>query len=145
VLSWSNAKYKLTLGVGSLAIVGMLAELWKDVLPFWVVLTIALLPLVGFVFCHPGELPAWFVRIAHVVSSIWYVMVAAGLFIALATMDKPLPQGWPVYPLCAAIGAIPCGIVLYRAACGNYPPPVDLNQNDAEAGAAADGGRDAAS
>src|SRR5262245_42433889 len=111
VLSWSNAKYKLTLGVGSLAIAGMLSELWREVLPVWVALAIALLPLVVFVFVHPGELPTRVVRIAHVAASIWYAVVAVGLLVALATV-QPLPRGWPVYPLFVAIGAVPCGFVL---------------------------------
>jgi hypothetical protein len=145
VLSWSNAKYKLTLGVGSIAIVGMLAELWKGVLSFWLVLPIALLPLVAFVFCHPSELPAWFVRIAHVGGSIWYMVVATGLLIVLATNDKPLPRGWPVYPLFVMIGAFPCGVVLYRAASGKYPPPEALDQANADPKAAAEGGRETGS
>lgn len=121
VLSWSNAKYKLTLGLGCLAIAGMLSELWPDVLPVWVAVAIALLPLVIFVFIHPGELPVRLVRVAHVVASVWYTVVAVGLLIALATI-QPLPRGWPVYPLFVIIGLVPCGIVLYRAALGWYQP-----------------------
>lgn len=69
MLSWSNTKFKLTLGAGTLAVTGMLSELWWDVLPVWVALGIALLPLVVFVFVHPGELPARLVRIAHIPTS----------------------------------------------------------------------------
>lgn len=121
MLSWSNTKYKLTLGVGTLAVTGMLSELWRDELPVWVALTIALLPIVVFVFVHPGELPDRVVRIAHVAASVWYVVVAVGLLVALPTA-KALPSGWPVYPLFVAVGAVPCGIVLYRAAHGRYQP-----------------------
>ena len=142
VLSWSNAKYKLTLGVGSLAIAGMLAELWGDVLPVWMALVIALVPPVVFVFVHPGELPARFVGLAHTAASIWYVVVAIGLVVALATTAKPLPRGWPVYPVFVAIGAVPCAIVLYRWARGKYPPPVELEGDSAEPVASAEGGRD---
>ena len=117
MLSWSNAKYKLTLGVGSLAVAGMLSELWRDVLPVWVALAIALLPLVVFVFVHPDELPTRVVRVAHVAASVWYVVVAVGLLVTLA-LASPLPHAWPVYPLFVAVGAIPCGVVLYRAALG---------------------------
>ena len=122
MLSWSNAKYKLTLGVGSLAVAGMLSELWRDVMPVWAILTIALLPLVVFLFIHPGESPARVVRIAHIVAAVWFVVVAAGLLVALATI-QPLPRGWQVYPVFVAIGVVPCGIVLYRVARGRYRPP----------------------
>jgi sulfite exporter TauE/SafE len=137
VLSWSNAKYKLTVGVGSLAVAGMLSELWRDVLPVWVALAIALLPLVAFVFVHPGELPARVVRIAHVAASVWYAVVAVGLLVALTTV-RPLPRGWPIYPLFVAVGAVPCGIVLYRAARGRYQLPGTPEAADAEPGAAPD-------
>jgi sulfite exporter TauE/SafE len=140
VLSWSNAKYKLTLGVGCLAIGGMLAELWQHLLPLWVALVIVLLPVVVFVFVHPGELPTRLVRLAHAAASIWYVVVATGLLIALATRAKPLPRGWPVYPLGVAIGAVPCGIVLCRVARGRYPPPVESEGSSAEPDAAPDRG-----
>lgn len=122
MLSWSNAKYKLTLGVGSLAIAGMLSELVGDALPVWAIPVVGLLPLAVFVFVHPGELPARVVRVAHVAASLWYGVVAVGLMAATTTV-QPLPRGWPVYPLFVGVGAVPCGIVLYRAARGLYPPP----------------------
>ena len=131
MLSWSNAKYKLTLGFGSLAIAGMLSELWQDVLPVWVALAIALLPLLMFVFVHPGELPARVVCVAHVAASVWYAVVSLGLLVALATV-RPLPRAWPLYPLLVTIGAVPCCIVLYRAARGNYQAPSDSQAPDAE-------------
>jgi hypothetical protein len=125
MLSWSNAKYKLTLGVGTLAIAGMLSELWRDVIPIWLVVTIALVPLALFVFVHPGELPSRIVRVTHVIASVWYVLVACGLLVALAS-SQPLPRGWPIYPLFAAVGAVPCSIVLFRSAFGKYEPSDDL-------------------
>jgi hypothetical protein len=138
VLSWSNSGYKLTLGVGSLAIAGMLSELWRDVLPAWAALAIALVPLVMFVFTHPGELPVGIVLVAHVVGSVWYVVVAAGLLIVLLSRAGPLPRGWPVYPLCVVAGAIPCGTVLYRAARGKYQSPADSESGRAEQSEATD-------
>jgi len=137
MLSWSNTGYKLTLGVGSLAIVGMLSELWRDILPPWAALAIALLPLVMFVFIHPGEIPPRVVLVAHVVGSVWYVVVAAGLLIALSRAD-PLPRGWPVYPLGVVIGAVPCVTVLYRTARGRYQSPADSEGGGAEQSEVAD-------
>ena len=112
----------MTLGIGTLAFAAMLAELWRDVLSKWLMLAIVMPPVVVFLFVHPGELPERFVRIAHVAASLWYAVVALGLFIALLAL-RPLPEGWPVLPLFVAIGAVPCGIVLYRAAVGSYHRP----------------------
>ena len=140
MLSWSDTKYKFTIGVGTLAIAGMSSELWRDVLPIWVLLVLALPPLTVFVFVHPGELSARLVRIAHVAASVWYLVVGGGQLVALSTLH-PLPRGWQVYPPFVAVGAVPCGIVLYRAARGRYQPPDIPEVPEAEPGAAADRGR----
>ena len=137
MLSWSNTGYKLTLGVGSLTIAGMLSELWRDVLPAWAGLSIALLPFVLFVFVHPGELPTRIVGVAHVLAAAWYLVVAIGLAVLL-TVTKPLPRGWLVAPVFLAIGAMPCCIVLYRAARGRYQSLANSENEDAEQVAAAD-------
>jgi hypothetical protein len=131
VLSWSNTGYKLTLGVGSLVIAGMLSELWQDVLPAWAGVGIALLPVVLFVFVHPGELPARVVWVAHVLAAIWYLALAVGLAVLLAA-SKPLPRGWPVALLFLAMGAIPCGTVLYQVARGRYQSPEGSEKSHAE-------------
>ena len=119
-----------------MAVTGMLAELWQKTLPFLGILIIALTPLLLFVFADPDEIPIRFVRFAHTAGSIWYTTVAFGLLFVLAFTAKPLPRGWPVYPLFVMIGAVPCGIVLYRMTRGTYlpnnkvryeiiPPPID--------------------
>jgi hypothetical protein len=131
-----DSKYKLTLGVGSLAVTAMLAELCQKELSFWVVLVITILPLMVFVFVHPGELPAGFVRIAHTVASVWYLVVAIGLLVVLMTVLEPLPQGWPFYPVFVGIGGIPCVIVLYRMMRGRYSPPADVGSGGTELSAA---------
>jgi hypothetical protein len=132
MLSWSNNGYKFTIGLGCLAIAAMLSELGGNDLPFWVVLMVALPPLVLFLFAHPSELPPRVVWAAHVMASVWYVTVAIGLLASLDWVD-PLPRGWPVYPLFASVGFIPSGIVLYRAARGVYHPlPRRDNGKDAE-------------
>ena len=121
MLNWSSWSYKLTLGVGALAVAGMLSERWRDVLPAWVAVLIAVLPLAVFVFVRPGELPARVVRVGQVAATAWYVAVAGALLVALFR-THPLPRGWPVYAVCAAIGAVPCAVVLYRAVLGRYEP-----------------------
>lgn len=119
MLNWTNSTYKMTLGIGTLAVAGMLSERWQRDLPFWVVLVISILPLVIFIFFRSDELPERVVRIAHVAASMWYVIVASVLLADLFAMPRR-PQGWPVYPIFAAVGAIPCGIVIYRAILGRY-------------------------
>jgi hypothetical protein len=88
MLSWSSTAYKFTLGIGSLGIAAAMAELWKPVLPIWMIMVIALLPLLVFVFVHPSELPDGFVRTAHVFASAWYVLsviaLSVGLYFGLA-------------------------------------------------------------
>lgn len=122
MLNWKKSTYKLTLGIGTLAVAGMLSERWQRDLPFWVVLVISSLPLVIFIFFRPDELPERVVRIGHVAASMWYVVVAAALLADLFTMAQR-PRGWPVYPIFAAVGAVPCGIVLYRVVLGRYCSP----------------------
>lgn len=122
MLKWSNTAYKFTLGVGGLAITGMMSELWQKVLPFWSIMIVALVPVVLFVFADPEDLPARIVRVAHAAGAIWYLLAAGGLLIALLLNAKPLPRGWPVYPLFVLPGAVPCVIVLYRMANGTYLP-----------------------
>lgn len=131
MLSWSNIGYKLTLVPGSLVLVGMLSELWQDVLPAWAGLSIALLPVLLFVFVHLGELPARVVCVAHVLAAIWYLVLAAGLAVLLAA-NKPLPRGWWVGLLFLAMGAIPCCTVLYQVARGRYQSPEDSEKGHAE-------------
>src|SRR5687767_2249696 len=79
MLNWSNGAYKLTLGIGSLAMTAIMADLWKSRLPFWAIGTVAMLPFLVFIFVRPGELSAGFVRGAHVFAAAWYVIAAAFL------------------------------------------------------------------
>jgi hypothetical protein len=88
-------------------------------------MVIALLPLVTFVFVHPGELPPRLVRYSHAFASIWYMAVAMMLLVGLFTGPN-LPRGWFVYPLFVSVGSVPCTIVLWRVACGRYMAPEEL-------------------
>lgn len=125
MLSWSNNGYKFTLGIGSLALVGMMAERWKGVVPVWAVMLIALLPLVIFVFVHPHEAPPRLVRYSHAFASIWYIAVAVLLLVVLLSGPN-LPRGWVIYPLFVSAGFVPCVIVLYRVAFGRYVVPEEF-------------------
>jgi hypothetical protein len=115
MLNWSTAQYKFTLGIGSLATTALMAELWKLLLPAWVMIALALVPLTVFVFVHPDEMPARFVRLAHVIAAAWYVLtviaLAVGLYVAPA-----LPQGWIILLVGCSPGLIPCVCVLGQSA-----------------------------
>jgi hypothetical protein len=117
MLNWSATKYKFTLGIGGMAVVGMLSELAKDQLPDWAAIAIALVPFTLFLFADPHDLPTRLVLSAQLFASAWYVVTACRLLVMM-TWTGPKGNGWPVYPTCVTLGAIPCGIVLWRAARG---------------------------
>ena len=53
MLNWSLHGYKLTLGVGTLGLTGILSEMWVPALPFWIVISVVGPPLLIFVFADP--------------------------------------------------------------------------------------------
>lgn len=115
--NWSATKYKMTLGVGTLGMAAIMGELWKSILPVWWALVIALLPILVFVFIHPGELNARLVRYAQMAASIWYLIVAVVLLAALL-MSAKLPEGWLIFQVFVVIGSIPCWLVLFGRRAG---------------------------
>jgi hypothetical protein len=129
MLDWSNTQYKFTFGIGSLATAGIISELWKPFLPKWVVMVIALLPLVVFVFVHPHEMPAKFVRAAHVFASVWYVTTVISLSVGLY-LTPVLPRGWFILPLFCTVGLIPSVLVLSQAIQGRYRLPSEHDDAD---------------
>ncbi|MEA2707517.1 MAG: hypothetical protein QOF78_118 [Phycisphaerales bacterium] len=132
MLNWSNTKYKFTFGIGSLAMTAIMAELWKPILPIWVIMVVALLPLVVFVFVHPDEMPAGFVRAAHVFAAVWYVASVAASSVGLCLAPK-LPNGWIIFPLFCAMGLIPASLVLSQAVRGRYRVPSEHDDGDSAA------------
>lgn len=131
MLNWSNAGYKFTLGIGSLAMAAAFAEIARKSLPVWLIITIAIVPLAVFIFIRPGELPARLVTICHVAVSLWYVVTAISLHIALFASGKPLPTGWPLFPVLMSLGLFPCGLVLWRAIRGGVAPSLTVGTTDA--------------
>jgi hypothetical protein len=132
MLNWSNTKYKFTFGIGSLATTAIMAELWKPILPIWMIVVVALLPLVVFVFVHPDEMPTGFVRAAHVFASVWYVVSVVALSVGLCLAPK-LPNGWIIFPLFCAVGLVPALFVLSQAARGRYRLPSEHHEGDSAA------------
>lgn len=122
MLSWSNTAYKFTLGIGSLAITGTISELWRDHVPLWLAVAAAIAPLAAFVFVHPDELPDRIVRFAHLAASLWYLAVVCIVMAGLTLTEKRLSPGSGIVPLFAAIGSLPCLVVLHRVFEGRYPP-----------------------
>lgn len=114
MLTWSNGKIKCTLGIGGFATTALMAELWKSVLPVWGVMSIALLPVVVFIFVRPGELPARIVRVAQTCAALWYILTVVTLLIAMLRLPQ-LPRGWPIYCVGVIFGLIPSIIVVREA------------------------------
>jgi hypothetical protein len=119
MLEWSLLKYKFTLGLSCLGMAGAMSELWKPQLAVWAVLAICLIPLTLFVFFDPADLPARWVRFAHLFGSLWFVLLAIILTVALC-VDSNFQRGWLLFPLTFLPGLIPCVIVLQRAVRGQY-------------------------
>ncbi len=119
MLNWSDTQYKFTFGIGSLATTAIMAELWDAILPIWVIVTVAILPACVFVFVRPDEMPARFVRVAHVFASVWYVLTVAVVSLGLCLAPE-LPRGWIILPVFCAVGLLPAVLVLAQAVRGRY-------------------------
>jgi hypothetical protein len=123
--------YKFTIGLWAMATGVLLRKLWPDELPIWLVMVLALVPLLVFMIVHPDFFPNRIVGFAHIAASLWYFAVTICLLTAMAGKDKPL--AWLVlYLIFATIGGVPCGIVLYRWVQDKYPPPTKGPGDDAE-------------
>jgi len=119
-------RFKLTLIVGCFTIVAMLSELGaRDVFPAWVGVAVALFPVVLFALTKPGESPLRVVRVAHLIASIWYLVLASALLIAFGSRGASVELA--ICAIGAAVGAIPCGTVLYQTAVDRYLPSDDSN------------------
>jgi hypothetical protein len=112
VLTWSDVKCGLPLGVGAAGV----CVLWQGVVPCWAVMVGALLPCLLLVLVRPDEATPR-MRDVAVVASFWYVTVAVGPLLGLAAAHA-LPPGWPIAAALAAVGTVPCAIVIYLMASG---------------------------
>lgn len=130
MLNWSDGKYKLTLGIGSLGMAAIMSELWKPFLPVWFMLVVTLIPLVVFIFIRAGEMNPRIVRFAQRAASIWYLIAASVLTAALLTTAR-LPQGWVIYQSFVLSGSIPCWLVLFGR-CGREGHLDDGDENKKE-------------
>lgn len=102
----------MTLGIGSLGMAGIMAELWKPILPVWCALGIALFPFTVFVMIQPDDYSARVVRSAQRTAAVWYLATTLVLLAALLIGGK-LPLGWIIYEVFVLIGSIPCCMVLF--------------------------------
>jgi hypothetical protein len=111
MIAWSIGKLKLTLGIGALCTAAIMADLSHQEMPIWLVLVISMLPLIIFVFVRPDEMQPSIVRPLQGFASFWYLLTVATLTtLFLISVDRP--RGWPVIFIGAAIGCIPCVVVL---------------------------------
>jgi hypothetical protein len=111
MIAWSNNKLKFTSGIGALCTTGLLADLSRQTIPAWIVIAIAMLPLLVFLFIRPDEMRRSVVLPFQVFASSWYLLLAvslSGMFVKRGEMT----QGWPVYFIGLVIGSIPCVIIL---------------------------------
>lgn len=115
VFHWSGVALKFTVGLGILAQIVIISELYGRGVPIWCVLGLLMPPLVLFLFVRPGELADGIVRKTHTLAAAWHLLV--GLTLAsLFLLSGRATVVWlvTVFPMLAA-GAVPCAIVLYRA------------------------------
>jgi hypothetical protein len=128
MLSWPFPAIKLTVGVGTLAVTGMLAELWGGRLPVWLTAAVAVFPFALFVLVRPGELPDRLGRAAHFVAAVWYLAVGAVVLVGYAVLKADSGR-FPFWLAFFADGAVPCALVVWRAGPGrNDRPDAGLTQ-----------------
>jgi sulfite exporter TauE/SafE len=113
MIAWSNTKLKFTSGIGALCVTGMLADLSQQKLSFWLVLIVAMVPLLVFLFIQPEEMRRSIVLPFQVFASVWYLLSAIILSVLFLVRGE-LPRGFPVYFIGLAIGCIPCVMVFRR-------------------------------
>ncbi|HEY4328550.1 MAG TPA: hypothetical protein VGN88_02350 [Phycisphaerae bacterium] len=114
MIEWSIAALRMTCGFGALCMAAMLAELSANKLPAWVAISVALVPLVAFIFVRPNEMSASVVRAFQLAASIYYFALATILTIMF--FETPVRvRGWPIYLVGIAVGAIPCILVLWKS------------------------------
>lgn len=113
MLKWSTLQYKFTIGVGCLGVAALMSELWKPILPVWVVMMIGLVPVSLFVLIDHEDVPAKYVRVAQLLASLWYIATVAVLLIGLCLAPE-LPRGTPFFIVLCSVGTIPCLLALYK-------------------------------
>ena len=114
MLNWSFVGYKMTLGIGTLGLCAMSAEMWRDevdVIPMLAAIVAPLLmflvaPLFAVLFGN-AEKETLVGRLVQGLASAWYLAFASVVVGAYCT-QKVVPPTWLVYSLLAAWGAIPC-------------------------------------
>lgn len=111
MLDWPIQRYVFTLGFGSFALTGLLAELWEMSLPGWAVVAVVMLPMSLIVFFQAGDNSPKIVRIAQKFAALWYVVLFI-LSVDGMIWFGPAPKGWPFYIAVAALGLIPSYLIL---------------------------------
>jgi sulfite exporter TauE/SafE len=113
MIAWTNTKLKFTAGIGALCTTALLADISHQTLPVWLVISMALLPLIVFLFVRPDEMPRSVVLPLQIFAASWYLVLSVVLSVLFFRLDVR-EKGWPVYFFGLAVGAIPCVIVFWR-------------------------------
>jgi hypothetical protein len=121
MLNWSNFGYKLTFGIGALGMAGIAGGLFRDVVPLWCLILIAIAPLVIFLFFRHEYISARLVRVAHLIAVIWY-LVATTFLVSVSAFNPEREGTWICMLSFLLVGCIPCIVVLYRITRGEYGP-----------------------
>jgi hypothetical protein len=125
MLRWSGIQYKLTLGLGGIAMLLLIRHL-ADI-GVWYALVIGLLPFTVFLFADPADIKPKWSQLAQLFAALWYLVLAAVLF-AIPLAKNDLPENWGLILALLLIGTLPCVIVLYRFARENRKSPSELEQ-----------------
>jgi len=113
MIDGSDVRVRIATGIGALCLAGLLSEMTRGLFPDWLGIAAGLLPLAIFTFVVPGEMPDKPVRALQLLASLWYLFLAISLSIALARSGR-LDPPWALPLAGAAIGAVPCLVVLRR-------------------------------
>ena len=114
MIDWSNHAVKFTSGIGCLCTAGLLADISAKSIPAWLAVGVSILPVVVFLFFHPGEMPLRLVRVAQTLASVWYLALALVLTVLFFSTGTET-RGWPIFFIGLLTGAVPCVIVLWRS------------------------------
>ena|SRR5215472_8450943 len=113
MIAWTNTKLKFTSGIGGLCTVGLLAEISHRTLPIWLVMVIALVPIIIFVFVRPDEMPPSVVLPLQIFAAFWYLASSVILSVRFLRLTER-GKDWPIWIIGLTVGAIPCIVILWR-------------------------------
>jgi hypothetical protein len=117
---YGNMAYFGTL-FGAMAMVAAMAELWREFLPPWLLVGIAITPLVIFSFAEPRVFFSdRIVRHAHALASLWYIAAVVVIWLALWSAAQISLGLVVLYALFATPGIATCIVILAKLLANRY-------------------------